>query len=361
MAEHIRQGWCVIMAGGRGTRFWPLSRTSRPKQLLPLAGPTSLLRDTFERVAPLVGAERILVVASGDLAPAIAQQLPELSPDRIVVEPVGRNTAPCAVLGLGLVARLDPGAPVALLPADHAVADPEVFCAQLAAAFARALACRGVLTLGIPPTRPETGYGYIETGAAVAGADGVLAGVAFVEKPDHDRAAGYVAGGKHLWNSGIFVWDASAFAAAARRHVPEVVDALAPAIAAHGTPGFADALAAAYAGCPAVSIDHAVMEKLPGFEVIAARFDWSDLGSWGAWGQLAAELEGGNRGMAEVVGLSSRDNVVFAAGKLVALIDVEGLIVVETPDALLICRAGSDQRVKEITERLADRGRLDLL
>jgi mannose-1-phosphate guanylyltransferase len=366
MATPGRQGICVIMAGGRGTRFWPLSRTSLPKQLLPLAGELSLLRATYERVAPLVGPQRVLVITSGDLAPAIADQLPELPPEHIVAEPVGRNTAPCAVLGMGLAARLDPDLPVALLPADHLILEPEVFREQLATAFARAVAARGVVTLGIPPSRPETGFGYLETGPAVAGAPEVLTGVGFVEKPDRARAEAYVAGGRHLWNSGIFVWDAGAFAAAVAAHAPDIAACLEPAIAAHGAGRFDAALEAAYADCPAISIDHAVMEKLAGFEVIPARFTWSDLGSWTAWGDHAPELEGGNRGIADLISLDSRGNVLHvrgpqAGGKLVALIGVEDLIVVETGDALLICRAESDQQVKDVTDRLARDGRRDLL
>jgi mannose-1-phosphate guanylyltransferase len=361
MADQSSPGFCVIMAGGRGTRFWPLSRTRRPKQLLPLAGGTSLLRDTVERVAPLVGYDRILVITSGDLAPVCAEQLPELATDRIIAEPVGRNTAPCAVLGLGIAARLAGDAPVALLPADHAIPDAELFRAQLAAAFAQAGRAGGVLTIGIPPTRPETGYGYLETGEDLDGVDDVQAGVAFVEKPDRQRAEAYLAGGRHVWNSGIFVWDAAAFRAAADTHVPDMVAQLAPAIAAHGTPDFDDALAAAYARCPADSIDYAVMEKLPSFAVMRARFQWSDLGSWSAWGDLAPELAGPNRGTGELIAVDSRDNVVHAADKLVTLVGVEDLVIVDTGDALLVCRRDQDQRVKEIIDRLEGDGRSDLL
>ena len=361
MAARSSQGVCVIMAGGRGTRFWPLSRTDRPKQLLPLSGAASLLRETYERVVPLVGPERVLVITSGDLASACAEQLPELPAANIVAEPVGRNTAPCAVLGLGLAGRLAAGAPVALLPADHAVPDAELFREQLALAFGRATATAGVVTIGIPPTRPETGYGYLETGADLDGEAGIQAGVAFVEKPDRATAETYLAGGRHVWNSGIFVWDAGAFAAAARQHIPEVVDRLAPAVTAFGGEAFAAALATAYADCPADSIDYAIMEKLPAFEVIRARFRWSDLGSWSAWGELAAELEGGNRGSAELVSVESRGNVVHATDKLVALIGVEDLVVVDTGDALLVCRASDDQRVKDVIGRLESDGRQDLL
>ncbi|MFN2369766.1 MAG: mannose-1-phosphate guanylyltransferase [Candidatus Krumholzibacteriia bacterium] len=354
------QGICVIMAGGRGTRFWPLSRAARPKQLLPLAAGRTLLRETYERVAPLSGPGRILVVTGADLADAVRAELPELPAAHVIGEPIGRNTAPCAVLGAGLAARLDPGAPFALLPADHLIPEPELFRAQLAAAFARAAAAPTVVTLGIVPDRPETGYGYLET-AGDPDPDGFRRGLAFVEKPDYATAAAYLAGGRHYWNGGIFIWNPRHFAAAAAAHLPEVVSLLAPAIAAQGTGAFAAALQAGYRDCPAASIDYAVMEKLDGFEVLPASFRWSDLGSWDAWGELAADLDGGNRGEGELVALDAAGNVVRAEGKLVALVGVQDLVVVDTPDALLVCRKADAQRIKDIIARLEGAGRRDLL
>jgi len=362
MAQHDGRGCCVIMAGGRGTRFWPLSRARRPKQLLSLASSQSLLQETYARVAALVGPGRVLVITNQDLVEATAEQLPELPRTHIIGEPVGRNTAPCAALGVGIAQRLAPGEPVALLPADHAIPDGEVFAGQLAQAFRQADAGVGVVTFGIPPTRPETGYGYLEVGAAVDGAPAdIVPGVAFVEKPDQSRAELYLQGGRHLWNSGIFVWSAPAFAEAAAAHMPEIVGCLQPAVDAHGTADFPAALEAAYDTCPAESIDYAVMEKLPAFEVVRARYGWSDLGSWSAWGDLAPELEEGQRGLGEVISLNSHGNVVHVPGKLVALVGVDDLVVVDTGDALLICPRDDDQRVKDITVRLNEEGRTDLL
>lgn len=353
-------GFCVVMAGGRGTRFWPLSRTGRPKQLLPLgAGGASLLRETCERLLPLVGPERILVVTNAAQAAATAAALPELRPDRIVAEPVGRNTAPCAALGALLAARLAGPGPVALLPADHAIPDGDALRAQLAAAFAHAAATGEACTFGIPPTRPETGFGYIETGPAPAA--GPLPGLRFVEKPDAATAAGYLASGRHLWNSGMFVWDGPAFAAALDRHLPGLRERLVPAVAAHGGPDFNAALAAAYADCPSISLDNGVMEKLSSFAVFRAAFRWSDLGSWDAWGELAPSLAGGNRGLAALYAVDAAGNVLHAPSKTVALVGVEDLIVVDTPDALLVCRADQAQRLREVIARLEADGRRDLL
>ncbi len=358
-APQAPAGICVIMAGGRGTRFWPLSRADRPKQLLPLVTGRSLLRETFERVRPLTGDDRVLVVTSGSLAEATRRELPELPADHVITEPVGRNTAPCAVLGAGLAARIDPGAPVALLPADHHIPDADVYRAQLAEAFVLAAGRETVVTLGIPPTRPDTGYGYLETEAGSG--DAPRAGLAFVEKPDRATAERYLAGGRHFWNSGMFVWNAAWFDAMARRHVPEIRRRMEPAVKSFGTPDFAAALQTAYADCPAESIDYAVMEKLPGFTVLPARFGWSDVGGWNAWGELAGPLAGGNLGRGDVLALGSRGNVVRGDGRLIALVGVEDLVVVDTPDALLVCRREDAERLRDVIARLEEEDRRDLL
>jgi len=354
------RGICVIMAGGRGTRFWPLSRTDRPKQLLALASGQSLLRDTFERVVPLVGTDRILVITSGSLATATRDELPELAPDHIITEPVGRNTAPCAVLGVGLAGRLDASAPVALLPADHFIPDADAFRTQLADAFALAAANETVITLGIPPTRPETGYGYLETVEPAAATD-PIPGVAFHEKPDPATAEGYVRGGKHFWNSGIFIWNPACFAASVTNHLPKVVGLMSAPVDSFGTEAFGQALENAYRDCPSASIDFAVMEKLTDFLVLPASFRWSDLGSWDAWGELAPALSGGNRGRGDLLAIDSRDNVLLAAERLVALVGVKDLVVVDTPDARLICNKSDVQKIKEIASQLENQGRSDLL
>jgi len=355
-----RRGICVIMAGGRGTRFWPLSRTDSPKQLLALASGRSLLRDTFDRVVPLVGADRILVVTSGNLAAATEAALPDLPPDNVITEPRGRNTAPCAVLGMGLAGRIDPDAPVALLPADHFIPDDQAFREQLAEAFALAAVRETVVTLGIPPARPETGYGYIEISPTDDGS-GPADGLAFHEKPDPATAEAYVRSGKHFWNSGIFIWNPRRFAAAAATHLPEVVRLMAPAVESQGTDAFVPALEEAYRDCPSESIDIAVMEKLADFLVLPAAFRWSDLGSWDAWGDLAPALPGENRGRGDLLAIDSPDNILHASERLVALVGVRDLVVVDTPDALLVCHKSQAQKIKEIIARLEEKGRSDLL
>lgn len=354
------RGICVIMAGGRGTRFWPLSRTARPKQLQALATGSSLLRDTFERIEPLVGADRVLVITSGSLAEPTRAELPELPDENVICEPVGRNTAPCAVLGLGVASRIDPEAPVALLPADHFIPDDEAFRAQLATAFALARSQPIVVTIGIVPDRPETGYGYILTGDPEA--DTVArAGLSFVEKPNLARAEEYVRSGRHFWNSGMFVWNPAHFSAMAQEHLPEVCRLMADPVAQFGTSAFAAALDTAYENCPSESVDVAVMEKLPGFAVLQAAFRWSDLGSWDAWGDLAPELEKGNHGQADLLSIASVGNIIRSDKKFVALLGVDDLIVVDTPDALLVAAKSEAQRIKEIIVQLENDGREELL
>jgi mannose-1-phosphate guanylyltransferase len=247
---------------------------------------------------------------------------------------------------------------VALLPADHHVPDGDVFRTQLARAFALAAAEPTVVTFGIRPDRPATGYGYIAT---LPGEGELRRGTGFVEKPGRATAEEFLAGGRHFWNSGMFVWNPARFAALADRHLPEVRALMLPAAAALGTDGWEAALTAAYEDCPSDSIDYAVMEKLDDFLVVPADFAWHDLGSWDAWEPLAGALDAGNRGRADLAALDSRGNVVLGHDRLVALIGVDDLVVVDTPDALLVCRKDQAQRIKELTDHLAENGRDEVL
>jgi mannose-1-phosphate guanylyltransferase len=361
-------GYCVIMAGGKGTRFWPVSRRRRPKQLLALSSGKTLLRDTFERVLPLVEARRILVITNDEILPAVRQELPELPVENAVAEPVGRNTAPCAALGAGLASRLGGNGPVAFLPADHWIPDDAIFREQLQAAFRHATQTGQPITFGITPTCPETGYGYVEVAAEAvspsvkAAPESVaMVGRRFIEKPDFATAERYLARGHYLWNSGIFVWDSDVFAQALATHLPRVSAFVDKAVAAFGTSGFSAALAEAYAACPSVSIDVGIMEKLSDFAVFQAAFRWSDIGSWNVWGDLAPELADQNRGRATLYQLDSRGNVVYAPERAIALIGVEDFIIVDTEDALLICRKQQAQRIRDLTAQLQERRRDDLL
>ena len=359
----------VILAGGSGTRFWPLSRHRRPKQLIPLLGDKTTLETTIERLSPLIDDSRIMVITNQDQAPAVKNLLaPGFSRSRIVAEPVGRNTAPAIALGAQLLA-LEKGAETTMMvfPADHYIGDLPEFIHTLE--LAAAAAAQGwLVTLGIAPSRPETGYGYIQSGdnielAADIPSEAVRKVSRFVEKPDARKAAEYLAAGDYFWNSGIFIWRTDSILKEIEQHLPGVFSCLQRFAAACDRLGFEAALAVYFQEVEAISIDYGVLEKSSRVAVIPSRFSWSDLGSWDALDELnlrPGTTAAGEKRAAETMLFSAKNNTVFSS-KPTAIIDVDNLLVVETDDALLICRKGSSQRVKEVVELLRRQGRDDLL
>jgi mannose-1-phosphate guanylyltransferase len=346
--------WLVLLAGGRGIRFWPLGRRRRPKQLLSLLSAQSLLAETWTRVAPLGRPERSWVLTAADLAAACRRELPALPPARVLGEPEGKNTAAAVALAALLALREDPRAVLAVFPSDHVVGDP----AGLRRLARRALRCAreedAFVTLGIQPTRAETGFGYLElAGPIVAGEP--LRVAAFIEKPDAVRADSYLDSGRHLWNSGIFFLPARRLAESFAALAPEIWAPLAalPA-AAPGSPRFARALRAAYAELPARSFDVAIMERAAGVKVIAADIGWSDVGSWAALGELLPTVDG-NRVQGELVALDARDNIVVDREGLTALLGVEGLVVVRSGGALLVARRERLGALRELVAMIAAR------
>lgn len=346
----------LILAGGSGTRFWPLSRRSRPKQLLALEGEESLLAATVSRLSPLVEPGSVWVCTTEALADAVRRDLPAVPPEQILAEPMGRNTAPA----LGWAVRSMPAAvrngPIAVLPADHRVGDPAAFRATLAAAAEAAGAGR-IMTLGVTPHRAETGYGYLEL-APAGGAGGVRTVARFVEKPDAVRAAEYVASGRHLWNAGIFVFRGDAFLDLLARHAPEIAAGL-EAIAAEA-PGSKRA-AELYARLPSISIDYALMEKLESLGTLPLDCGWSDLGSWEALAEVLPADAQGNAVRGAAVALDATDNLLVAEAGTIAVLGVSGLVVVRTGDTVLVLPKERSQEVKRLLEALAAAGREDLL
>jgi mannose-1-phosphate guanylyltransferase/mannose-6-phosphate isomerase len=344
----------LILAGGSGTRFWPLSRRLRPKQLLALEGGESLLRQTVERLQPLVAPESVWICTTEALAEAVRRDLPEVPPEQILAEPSGRNTAPA----LGWAVRSMPEAvrrgPIAVLPADHRVATPEAFRATLAAAADIAAGSGRIMTLGVAPHRPETGYGYLEI-APEAGVGGVRDVVRFIEKPDAERATAYAASGAHLWNAGIFVFRGDVFLAELARHAPDVAAGL-EAVAAE--PG---RLAELYAALPSISVDYAVMEKLDSLGTLPLDCGWSDLGSWEALAEVLPADEDGNAVRGPAVAVDATDNLLVADQGTIAVLGVSGLVVVRTGDTVLVCPKERSQDVRRILAELESRGRGDLL
>lgn len=353
------RAYAVIMAGGSGTRFWPLSRNDRPKQFLSIVGDSSMLRQTWDRCVALVGdPARVLVVTGQKYAALTAEQLPELSPDNLLAEPEARNTAPCLAWAAAELRRRDPEALMLVFPADHVIEDTEGLRASAAAACAAART-GALVTFGVPPRYPETGYGYVEVGAALELDSEVPVRhvEAFREKPDAATAAEYVSAGRFLWNSGMFVWSADALLSAMQEHLPEADSAAAEMVAAEDE----SARAAAYARMPATSIDYGIMEPASNVACVEARFDWSDVGSWEALAELLPADADGNMTRGRVVALDATGNLVHAPGETVALLGVERLAVVRVGDVLLVADLERSQDIKALRDRVAEEGLEEIL
>jgi mannose-1-phosphate guanylyltransferase len=351
--------FAVIMAGGSGTRFWPLSRRVRPKQLLAIVNRRSLLQETVARMRGLVATERVVVVTGREHAAAVRRQLPELAADNILVEPVGRNTAPCIALAAEWIHRRAPGSVMAVMPSDHAIRDIKAFRRTLRRAFAVAEREEALVTLGVRPTHPDTGYGYINAGADIdERAPCVFRVARFREKPPATVAKRYVASGRYLWNAGIFVWRTAVIRAALERHLPRVAAPLRQAALGGRRLRLPLSL---YRVLPSVSIDVGVMEPAaarrgpPAVVVIACDFGWSDVGNWAALGPVWGRDRKGNASRGRTTLLDSSGMTVYAGTRLVAGLGVHDLIIVDTPDAVLVCPASRAQDVRLVVAELARR------
>lgn len=356
----MNEVYAVIMAGGAGTRFWPASRELRPKQLLPLAGgDRSLLASTVKRIAPLVSPERVFIATGAKLVEATAADLPQVPRANLLAEPVARNTAPCIGWAVSTIARTQPDALVMVLPSDHYITRDEEFLRVIGRALEGAKA--GYLTtIGIVPTRPETGYGYVEVGGELQ--PELREVVRFVEKPDRARAEAYLAGKKHLWNAGMFFFRAGAMLEAIGTHLPDLASGLRKIDAAAAKGDEARELAATFPGLPSVSIDTGVMEKAKRIAVVPGDFGWNDLGSWESAWELAPKDDAGNALPAGAVAVGARGNLVrdLTTGsgpkKVYALVGVSDLVVVETDDAVLVIPRERSQDVRAVVQALKTRG-----
>ncbi len=353
----------VIMAGGSGTRFWPLSRRSRPKQLLSLAGGKTLLEATCERIAPLVPPERILVVTGSDTARATAELLPGLPPENILTEPVGRDTAACVGLAATALLAGDPDAVCIVLPADHVIPDGAALRAALAAGAEHVAREGGLLTFGIRPTRPETGFGYLRLGELRCERDGHRIHVldAFVEKPDAATARRYLASGEYLWNSGMFAWRARDLLDEIARQIPLLAEGLGRIAPALGTPAADRVLAEVYPRLPRTSVDFGIMEGARRRWTIPVGFAWSDVGSWPALADVLPVDGSGSVIRGRVLAVDVADTVIVGEGPVVAAAGVENVVIVATPDAVLVIARDQAQRVKAVVNRLAELGWDDVL
>ncbi|HVB69155.1 MAG TPA: mannose-1-phosphate guanylyltransferase/mannose-6-phosphate isomerase [Acetobacteraceae bacterium] len=348
----------VILSGGSGTRLWPVSRESFPKQLWPLISERSLLQETALRAQGPHFAPPV-VVCNQEHRFLIAEQLRAAGVDgaRIVLEPVGRNSAPAIAAAAVLVAETEPDAVLWMMAADAAIADVPALHRALEAAAAAAIAGH-VVTFGARPTAPETGYGYIEAGAALPGLAGVHAVARFVEKPDAASAAALVASGRHLWNSGMFVFTAATLIAELQTHAPAVLAAVQDAVAGRKVDlDFIRLGAEAFAACPSISIDYAVAERTDRAAVVPAELGWSDVGSWTALWELGAKDEAGNVAVGDVVLEGAENCYVRSDGMLAAVVGLRDAVVVVTEDAVLAAHRGQSQDVKKLVDRLRAAGR----
>lgn len=349
----------VIMAGGSGTRFWPASRKSVPKQLLKLTGDRTMLQSTADRLGDLVSTERRMVVTNRSLVAAAREQLPDLSTEAIVGEPCKRDTAPCVGLAAALIARQDPEATMLVMPADHVI-DTD---AQFQAAVRQGVALidddpERIATFGIRPSYPAESFGYIERGKPLASDQGEAFQVAqFREKPDRETAEQYLAAGSFYWNSGIFLWRASTIMAALRKREPEMCQHLDRIAEAAGTPRFAETLESEFAGIQGKSIDYAVMENYRNVVVIEAPFAWDDLGSWQALARMNPSDANGNTVHGLHVGINTHGAIVHGSDDhLIVTIDVDDLIVVRTPQATLVAPKSSEEKVRQAVAQIESRG-----
>ena len=354
----------VIMAGGRGERFWPLSREKTPKQLLTLLGKRSFLQAAVDRVLPLVPLNNIFIITNQAQAAAVRRQLPKLPRANVVAEPIGRDTCAAVTLGAALVGARSTTGVMAVLPADHVIPGAKQFQQVLADAFDVAARGRVIVTIGIKPTEPATGYGYIRTGAELPPPNGVkkyattfFRAEQFVEKPDHETAVGYLAGGQYRWNAGMFVWSFVTLTEALQLHQPEMFAACQRWFKVALQPAkLIKTLAKEYPAITKISIDFALMEKAKNVVCADGAFAWDDLGAWPALARhLPADTQG-NCGPAEIVQVDAARNIVFDARTKhrtpITLVGLKDTIVVQTDDAVLIAPKNEAQKIKELVKKL---------
>lgn len=350
--------YAVIMAGGSGTRLWPLSRQSEPKQALKLIGDRTMFQHAVDRLTPSFPPERILVVTNSQIAEVLRPQAPELPADNFILEPAGRDSAPAAGLAAVHLLRRDPEAVMVMLTADHYIVDTVQFRAALAAA--EQVAADGtILTLGIRPTQPSTAFGYIRLGDAQVMVDGfrVYCSGGFTEKPDARTATRFLEEGRYVWNSGMFIWRGDRLLADFAAQLPDLHAALGRIGAALGTLEAEQVLVDEWSKIRRISIDYGIMEHADRVSVIPVDIGWSDIGSWGALLDVLDGDEHGNVATGELLSLDAQGCYVRSGSRLVAAIGLRDLVIVDTPDVLLVCTRERAEEVKTLVNRLAAQGR----
>ena len=350
----------VIMAGGGGTRFWPLSRQEKPKQILNLSGKDTMIGETVSRLSLAVPKEDIFIVTNEAQRESILSAVGgRIAEDHIMLEPVGRNTAACIGYAAFEVLKKYGDGILVITPSDAYIRDVSLFAETLKTAVRVALSEDKLVTIGIEPTFPATGYGYMEYDMqSEALAKPVLE---FKEKPDRATAEVYLKRGNYVWNSGMFIWKASTILGAFQKYLPDIYQKLSQIAEHFGRATESEVLKKIYPQIRSISIDYGIMEKADNVVVIPAEFGWSDVGSWDMFGVLHEKDQNGNIIIGEQINIDTTNTVSYAKNKMVATIGVDNLVIVDTEDALLVCGVKEAQRVKEVVERLKDRGDMDLV
>ncbi len=341
--------YCVIMCGGIGSRFWPYSRTDRPKQFIEFLGTgRSLLQMSYDRVLPIIPKENIFVVTNAVYADVVKEQLPDITDDRILLEPARRNTAPCIAWATYHIAAIDSEASIMFCPSDHLITREREFEQSIVKGFEFIENNDALLTLGIKPTRPETGYGYIQIGQPVN--DNIMKVKTFTEKPNRELAQVFIDSGEFFWNSGIFLWSARAITDALRTHVPDLANVFDKGDGVFGTADERRFIEENFPGCMSISIDFAVMEKASNVYVECVTFGWSDLGTWSSLRDNSPKNSDGNVTQnCEVLSYNSSGNIFAIKGrKLVAVNGLKNYVVADSDDVLLICPLEEEQHIRQI-------------
>jgi len=353
--------FCVIMAGGIGSRFWPYSRTGKPKQFLDILGTgKTLLQQTIERYREICPIENILIVSNEEYGPLILEQLPDIDASQVLLEPHRRNNAPCIAYANHRIALLNPNATIVVAPSDHLIADEQEFTRVIQEGLEFVKNRRVLLTLGIMPNRPETGYGYIQVNGHehVDGDKNIRAVKTFTEKPNIELARIFVESGDFFWNSGMFIWSLKSISKAFEKYLPEISGLFHDGIHAYGTHEEAPFIRQVYDACGKISIDYGIMEKADNVYVLCADFGWSDLGTWGSlYDHLVHDEYDNGIGNGQAITFKSNRNVIHVPkGKLTVVQGLDDYIIVDTEDVLLICRKEDEQQIRTMVDEVKLRG-----
>jgi len=347
----LNHSYCVVLAGGKGTRFWPESLSAKPKQFLPIVGEQTMIQQTLNRVTPIIPSENIYIVTGREYFRLVQDDVRNIPDENILLEPVGRNTGPGVAWAAGIIHNKDPDAVIAMLASDHVIPDREQFGTVLTQSLALAHDSHSIVTLGITPNRPETGYGYIHRGEP-RGSAGTLKYYdvkRFVEKPDIERAKRFFEDGTYFWNSGMFIFRSKTLLSEIARFEPEIYQGIEGIVASSNNPATIERV---FSNLPNRSIDYAVMEKTDDILVLPVTFAWSDVGSWEALYDHLPRTDGGNCSRGEHLFHGCKNTMAFGADRLIVGIGLENIIIVETDGAVLVCDKNQSQKVGEIVKML---------